>query len=197
MHLLIFSDIHQDWKALKGIIDKRADIYICLGDLTKLGEGLERAGEILSPLGERLYLLPGNNETIVQIEELCQKNGFFSFHHKAKKVGNFVFAGLGYSLSTPFDTPGEIEEEKFEELLRTFDSYQNLLHFCHNPPKDTQLDITRSDLHVGSQAIKAFIERSHPLYFFSGHIHENAGKIERIKRTTCFGVGPRGVEIWL
>ena len=197
MHLLIFSDIHQDWDALRKLVQKEADFYICLGDLTKCGEGLWQAGEILAPLKEKLYLLPGNNETVWDIQSLCQKYGFFNFHQKMEKVGDYIFAGLGYSIPTPFNTPGEMTEEEFEKALKKFEGWKNLFLFCHNPPKNSQLDITSSDLHVGSQAIREFIEKNKPIYFFSGHIHENAGKIQRIGKTTCFSLGPKGLDFYV
>ena len=197
MHLLVFADIHQDWQALRNIVAKKADLYLCLGDLTDRSQGLEKAGEILAPLGENLWLLPGNNETAAQIKSLCQKHGFFDFHQKIIKKGKFFFAGLGYSVKTPFNTPGEASEEEFEKAFKKFSGFQNLCLFAHNPPKDTQLDALPTGIHVGGQSLRDFIEKEKPIYVFSGHIHENEGKIERVGQTTCFGVGKKGLEIWL
>ena len=197
MRLLVFSDIHNDLEALKRIVVRKADIYLLLGDLSTLGNGLEKGGKILSCLKEKLWLMPGNNETWKQTKTLCERYGFVDFHQKVKKVGNFVFAGLGYSTFTPFNTLGEISEEEFEKALKAFEGFQNLCLFCHNPPKDTELDIIPGGAHVGSQAIKDFIEKERPIYFFSGHIHENEGKVQRLGKTKCFGVGKKGLEIWL
>lgn len=197
MKLLVFSDIHCDWESLKKVVVKKADLYICLGDLSNIGKGLEKAGEILAPLAEKLWLMPGNNETVEQIQALCQKHGFVDFHQKVIKKGSFVLAGLGYSVPTPFDTPGEVSEKDFEKALKSFKDYQNLCLFCHNPPKDSGLDVIPSGAHVGSQAIREFIEKEQPIYFFSGHIHENEGKRERIGKTTCFGIGKRGLVLTL
>lgn len=197
MQVLVFSDIHNDLEALKKIVVRKADIYILVGDLSTLGKGLEEGGEILASLDEKLWLMPGNSETWEQAQALCKKYGFVDFHQKVVKKGDFVFAGLGYSTPTPFNTPGEVSEEEFEKAFKNFEGYQNLCLFCHNPPKDTQLDVIPSGAHVGSQAIRKFIEKEQPIYFFSGHIHENEGKIQRIGKTTCFGVGKRGLEIWV
>ena len=197
MHLLVFSDIHQDWQELKRITEKKADLYICLGDLTNFGKGLERAGEILAPLGERLWLMPGNHETAGEVDSLCKKYGFFDFHQKIKRVGDYVLAGLGYSIPTPFNTPGEISEEEVGKALKKFEGFKNLCLFTHCPPKKSVLDVLPNGSHVGSQAIRDFIKKEQPIYLFSGHIHENEGKVERLGRTTCFSVGKRGVEAWL
>lgn len=197
MHILVFSDIHQDWEALKKIVTKKAEIFICLGDLTNVGKGLEEAGEILAPLKEKLWLMPGNNETWEQTKALCKKFSFIDFHQKVIKISDFSCAGLGYSALTPFNTPGEASEEEFKKALKRFEGYQNLCLFAHNPPKNTVFDKISSGVHVGSKMTRDFIEKNKPIYFFSGHIHENERKIERIGKTTCFGVGKKGLELWL
>lgn len=197
MHILLFSDIHQDWQELKRVVAKKADIYICLGDLSNLARGLEKAGDFLSSLGEKLWLMPGNNETEGQIKTLCQKHGFFNFHRRIKKIGELTLAGLGYSIPTPFNTPGERSEKEFEEMLKKFEGVEDLCLFTHCPPRGTELDILPNGAHAGSQAIREFVIKNKPLYLFSAHIHENAGKVERLAKTTCFSVGKRGLEIWL
>lgn len=197
MKILVFSDIHDDLEALKKIVVQKADIYICLGDLSDFGKGLEEGGEILAPLGKKFWLMPGNNETWEQTQVLGKKYGFVDFHQKVIEQDGFVFAGLGYSLPTPFNTPGEVSEEEFEKALKSFKDYQSLCLFCHNPPKDSELDVIPSGAHVGSQTIREFLDRDQPIYFFSGHIHENEGKVQRIGKTTCFGIGKRGLQIWL
>jgi Icc-related predicted phosphoesterase len=43
----------------------------------------------------------------------------------------------------------------------------------HSPPRDTHCDMIGSRLHVGSRAIRSFIERHQPPLVLSGHIHES------------------------
>lgn len=197
MQLFVFGDIHRDFKTLKYLVSQKAGLFICHGDLSDLGEGLEEAGEILAPLKERLWLLPGNNETCEQIQVLCQKHGFVDFHQKLIKKKNYFFAGFGYSTATPFGTPGEVRESEFAKALKKFSRQKNLVLICHSPPKDSQLDVLPSGVHVGSQAIRNFIEKEKPLYFFCGHLHENAGKKQRLGETTCFSVGKQGQRLVL
>ncbi len=197
MKLLIFGDIHQDLEAVKSIIGQKADWYICHGDLSDRGQGLADAAQILAPLQEKLWLLPGNNETVDQIKSLCQQFGFTNFHQKAIRQGDHVLAGLGYTVPTPFATPGEIREEEFVRSLKQFASQKNLLLFTHDAPKATALDLISSGVHVGNQAVRDFLDQHQPLYLFSGHIHENAGKSQRLGLTTCFNVGKKGLVFWL
>lgn len=43
----------------------------------------------------------------------------------------------------------------------------------HSPPRDTTGDVIGSRQHVGSRAIRAFLERHQPPLALSGHIHES------------------------
>lgn len=43
----------------------------------------------------------------------------------------------------------------------------------HSPPRDTCCDMTASRMHVGSRAIRDFVERHQPPLVVSGHIHES------------------------
>jgi Icc-related predicted phosphoesterase len=46
------------------------------------------------------------------------------------------------------------------------------IYVCHTPPADTALDQMPRGRHVGSRALRAFIERRWPLLTLHGHIHE-------------------------
>lgn len=43
----------------------------------------------------------------------------------------------------------------------------------HSPPRDTRCDMIGARAHVGSRAIRGFIERRQPPLVLSGHIHES------------------------
>ena len=47
------------------------------------------------------------------------------------------------------------------------------LYVLHSPPRDTLCDRVGAGVHVGSRAIRAFIERHQPPLVLSGHIHES------------------------
>jgi Icc-related predicted phosphoesterase len=46
------------------------------------------------------------------------------------------------------------------------------IYVCHTPPADTPLDQMPNDKHVGSRALRAFIETHAPPLTLHGHIHE-------------------------
>jgi len=49
------------------------------------------------------------------------------------------------------------------------------LYVLHSPPRDTACDQAGVRVHVGSRAIRAFVERLQPPLVLCGHIHESPG----------------------
>lgn len=192
MKLLIFSDIHGDHRALEGLTEVDADLYFAAGDLVNWGRGLERVGSILARRADRMYVFPGNHESESDIARLCADFGLHNFHGGTLRAGEYNIAGLGYSSPTPFDTPGEYSEAELSERLSKFAGLSRLILICHCPPKDTPLDRIRNGIHAGSTAVREFIEKHQPEYFFCGHVHEAAGLETKLGKTPCLNVGKKG-----
>jgi uncharacterized protein len=194
--ILIFSDIHGDLRAIERVMAQPADLYIDAGDLATFRKGLDQCGEMLKPLGERLWVLPGNHETHQDTSALCQKFGFVDFHRQVRTLelpkSTTQWAGLGYSNITPFKTPGEYSEEEIAKALAVFDGIQRLYLVVHFPPLGTKLDEYAPGKHAGSAALREWVERAQPAYLFCGHIHETAGLTDRLGATQCLNVGKRG-----
>jgi uncharacterized protein len=199
MKILIFSDVHGDLRALEKVVAKPADIYIAAGDLATFGRGLDRCGPLLKPLGQRLWVLPGNHETHEAMAEFCRRFGFIDFHRQVRtlqsKAGAVTFAGLGYSNITPFNTPGEYTETEISDALALFDGIKPLYLVVHFPPYNTKLDEYAPGKHAGSPALRAWVEREQPAFLFCGHIHETAGKSDSLGATKCFNVGKQGYAL--
>jgi uncharacterized protein len=193
--VLIFSDIHGDVRALARIVAQPADIYICAGDLATFGKGLEKCGKSLEPLGEKLWVLPGNHETHDDIREFCGRFGFVDFHRRVLQTKSTAWAGLGYSNVTPFQTPGEYTEEEIAESLAAFHGMAGLHLVIHVPPYGTRLDEYAPGKHAGSTALREWVEREQPVYLFCGHIHETAGLSDRLGATQCINVGKEGFTL--
>jgi Icc-related predicted phosphoesterase len=190
--VLVFSDIHSDSRALERLMSIEADYYVCAGDLVNWGRQLDAMGEILQRHAERVYVIPGNHESASQIEDLCAKFGLHQFHGEYVKVGEFYMTGLGYSNPTPFDTPGEYSEEELERKLHAFDGLKPMIAVCHAPPYGTVLDRITNLKHAGSKAVREFLKREEPRYFFCGHIHEAAGASDKLGPTSAMNVGKKG-----
>ena len=192
LRLLVFSDIHNDWKTLEGLLAIEADYYIAAGDQVTWSRGMDACGEILGKHGERVYVLPGNHESADQVAGMCARYGLHYFHERHFEAQGWNVAGLGYSSPTPFNTPGEYSEQQMEQRLERFAGLTPLILICHAPPYGTALDQIRPGLNAGSRAVAQFIREHQPAYFFCGHIHEAEGVAIEIGGTRARNVGKAG-----
>jgi len=60
---------------------------------------------------------------------------------------------------------------------------------AHVPPHDCRLDCTGLGDHVGSRALRRFIDEHQPDLVVCGHVHEARGT-ERLGRTLVVNCGP-------
>ena len=197
LRVLAASDFHGDSRVFREVASKVKDLHagivIVCGDITHFGS-VQEAKALLEPLVKlRLPVLfvPGNCDppslTGVDIE------GAHCIHGSSEVYGNMTFVGIGGALITPFYTPFEITEEQLEEVLnRGFEQAAErrwLVLVSHHPPKDTKLDTVYSGEHIGSSAVRQFIEKNKPSIVFCGHVHEATG-IDRIGDTLLVNPGP-------
>jgi hypothetical protein len=68
----------------------------------------------------------------------------------------------------------------------------------HSPPRETNCDVTAGRLHVGSRALRSYVERHQPPLVLSGHIHESprmtGSHRDQIGRTTVVNPGQFGTS---
>lgn len=83
-------------------------------------------------------------------------------------------------------------EEDLEQLARMSDP-KRTVYVLHDPPYGTALDTLYNGQHIGSMAVRRFIERYQPPLVLSGHIHEApkvSGRItDQIGDTVCVNPG--------
>ena len=190
--LMVFSDIHNDLRALQMAMSVEADYYFLAGDLVNWGRGLDKMAPAMAAKADRVYVMPGNHESGADIAEFCARHRFHDFHGQSMEVGGVHVAGLGYSSPTPFATPGEYSEQEMAEHLAKFAGLEPLVLICHAPPYDTALDRIHEGLHGGSRAVREFIEARQPRHFFCGHIHEAEGVVVQMGATRAQNVGKKG-----
>ena len=189
---MVFSDIHNDLRALQMAMSVEADYYVVAGDLVNWGRGLDKMAPAMADKADRVYVMPGNHESAGDIADFCSRHGFHDFHGRSMEIGGVHVAGLGYSSPTPFATPGEYSEEEMAEHLAKFASLDPLVLICHAPPYDTALDRIHEGLNGGSRAVREFIEARQPRQFFCGHIHEAEGVVVQMGATRAQNVGKKG-----
>lgn len=175
------SDIHGRTAAVDKMADvfKFADVVVLVGDVTNFG-GQAEATQVIDAFahhGVRLLAVPGNCD-FPEVGQFFSSRGI-NIHGDCRVVNGMGFVGLGGSLVTPFGTPGEYSEEELEGFLnRAAGRLPKGLPFVlvsHQPPINTLCDRLITGDHVGSHAVRRFIEAHRPLACFTGHIHESAG----------------------
>jgi Icc-related predicted phosphoesterase len=62
------------------------------------------------------------------------------------------------------------------------------IYVIHSPPWRTKLDVLYDGSHVGSPAVRRFIEERRPPMTLHGHIHESPG-VDRFRGTVCVNPG--------
>jgi len=189
MNILVVSDIHNDIESMMRYIDKISlldfNVVVCPGDFTDIApKGFTKIDigkiiiEELRGLNKPLVVLPGNQdkELIPMFEE--EK---ISIHGKGKIIDKVGFYGFG-GAATPFNTSLEPNEEEIKVgLERAYGEVKDSkirVQVTHNPPARTKVDAISSGAHVGSEAVRKFIEEKHPLVAISAHIHEARGTDE-------------------
>lgn len=201
MKIIAFGDIHQDAGAFHTIAGiGAAEMIVVTGDITNYGNR-QAAGPIMDAIcsvNPGVLALPGNldkHDVAAYLAELG-----ISLHGSGRIIGDTGIFGVGGSNRTPFNTPMEFSEEELASLLAA--GYEQvreaarLILVSHAPPVGTRTDMLRNGAHVGSSAVRAFIEEKQPLLCLCGHIHE-ARAMDRIGNTLVLNPGMIRDGCWI
>ena len=191
MKILAFVDLHSSVKALDAVIRKvkkeKPDVIVCAGDLSIFEQGLRYTLFELSKLKIPCLVIHGNHETEDSMKKVCKKFPNLVFLHKRSHILNgTIFLGYG---GGGFST----EDKGFAKAAKLFKDkikgYKKVVLVTHAPPYKTKLDKI-IDKHCGSKPIKKFIENNKISLVVCGHLHENAGKEDKVKDTLIINPGP-------
>ena len=195
MRLLLFSDVHLNENHCRRLIklSKEVDIVIGAGDYCSLRKHLDKVIGWLSAIKKPTVLVPGNAESYDELLLAC--NNWSSckvLHGNGVEIQGRLFYGLGGGIpKTPFGSwSWDLTENQAENLLK--DCPGNAILISHSPPKGI-LDKSSFGMHLGSKAVKHFIEEKSPELLICGHIHESSGKTKRVGKTMVINAGPTGM----
>jgi uncharacterized protein len=137
-------------------------------------------------------VMPGNDDIPEVKDVLTQGTWLTQAEGHVLELGPYQVLSLGYSTVTPWNSPRELtEEEMADHLAKLTDQIEPgkpVIFNVHNPPADSGTDLafklTREmrietaggepvRTPVGSQAVRAAIERVQPVLSLHGHIHES------------------------
>jgi hypothetical protein len=179
--IIAMTDIHGKVDAAHFIAAelRAADVVLLPGDLTNFGNRDEAARivDVVRTYNPKVLAVMGNCDRH-EVEQYLTDEGL-CLHRRHQTIDGVVFAGLGGSLPCPVRTLNEWSEEQIAEHLDAAiegaPADVPLVLVSHQPARDTVTDLAGIGLHVGSAAVRAFIERRKPVLCFSGHIHEAQG----------------------
>ena len=196
LNILAFTDFHGNHEAYgrakELIANGKPDFVIVAGDI--VNRDPNRAKQFLFDLasaGSPVYFVPGNMDS----DELRNWPGgenVYALHGRCENTETVTLIGLGGSPHGPFRTIFEYSEEEASELVEAAaKSYHGgqLIFVSHCPPMNTKLDQVTSGAHVGSTAVREFVERRQPILVVSGHVHEAQG-IDTIGPSLLVNTGP-------
>jgi Icc-related predicted phosphoesterase len=197
MRLLIVSDLHGQSSRIPLLsslaADGTLDVLIVCGDITHFGS-MEDASRILKEFAKvaTTLFIPGNCDP-PELALVSSVEGTTNIHGKCLSLNNIDFVGVGGSVPTPFRTPLELDEEDVESLLRSAakqcSGNRKTVLVSHVPPYGSRADRVFPSHHVGSRAVRSFMENTRPLIVACGHIHESR-VVESVGLTTIVNPGP-------
>ncbi len=197
MTIIAFTDIHGSYQRVCDIIDReqRADAVILGGDITTYGTTADaaKALELFRKGAKPIFAVAGNMDS-PEFDEFFDRSSV-SVNGKGIVFRETGVFGVSGSPPTPMHTPYEIPEEEIarrsEEGWNDVAAARWTIFVPHAPPRDTKVDRILLGKHVGSTAVRSFIESRQPDVVVCGHIHEARG-IDKIGKTQIVNCGPAG-----
>jgi len=199
MRAIVVADIHGDREALlnlkNSVMDKDVEYFFLLGDYSPgfkdQAENEEDVNFILEALADyKVKAIPGNCDQKKALDTFQARNA--NMHNTVLEFPGVAIMGFGGSNPTPFGTPFEYSEEEIytqvKNLLSSTKNKKTIL-MVHSPPKDTACDVIKNGAHVGSSSLRKVIEEDSPDLVLCSHIHESAGKEDKIRKTRVLNVG--------
>ena len=195
MRFLVISDIHGNLEALDKLDEefKKSDAVLFAGDFAEFGN-IPSGKPVLDKLCNKhdtIFAVTGNCDEPSFVEDIEEKD--ISVQKTLAMYEGLAIAGSGGGSKFTGTTPNERSDEELAGDLNivteNYDGeWNNLIAIMHNPPKDTKCDMIESGVHVGSQSLRDFIEKTKPLAVITGHIHESAA-VDKIGNTTVINPG--------
>ncbi len=197
MKLLLFSDLHNDFRTAAKLVElsNAVDVVVGAGDFCVARQGLDEIIASLSAITKPAVLVPGNSESNQELLQACRLwKSAHVLHGSQVVIDGNTFFGIGGGIPiTPFGAWSyDFSEDEAYDLLR--DCPAGGILISHSPPWGV-LDVSSGGRKLGSQALRATINRKQPQLVVCGHIHGSAGQSDRIGETTVINAGPRGI-VW-
>jgi hypothetical protein len=197
MKLLAAGDFHgknHRFEAFRKAIETyEPDLALVCGDITHFGPK-SVAKEFLDSLPVRTFAIPGNLDP-KGVNQAIDESSAINLHERRIEQNGFSFIGLGGS------TPGIFSYQAYTEaqiyrILEGLALPKSIL-LAHVPPYGIQ-DEVRKNKHLGSKAIRKWIELHKPVLAICAHIHEAPGysKLDETLVVNC-SIGMDGIGTFI
>ena len=195
MRLVVISDLHDSVANVAGLRNAciGADALIVCGDFTTFGDHprVQKVAEAIRVEGVPCFFVPGNCDAMAADAEL---EGCRNLHGRVVPFGEWLLAGMGGALPCPRPTPREFPENGYGAFLGAIRAAcggdgSHLILVSHQPPFGSAADMLPGGQHVGSHALRAFIDDVQPACCLTGHIHEAESR-SWLGRTLVLNPGP-------
>ena len=197
MRIAYLVDVHDRFDAVADAMRAigEADLLLIGGDITTGGTPDQAAAAIehWRPLAPRLLALAGNMDSPAIDARLADLG--VALDARGYRLGDVGVFGVSAAPHSPLRTPYELSEDELGRRIEDgFAAVRDcaVTVFCpHAPPRGTSCDRLPSGEHVGSTAVRSFVEREQPDVVLCGHIHE-ARAVDSIGDTQVVNPGPVG-----
>ena len=195
MKITAVSDLHSRLSILKDFKMNKVngDIFICSGDLTRLGtkDEADKILEYISVLDFKYKIIVfGNHDMFAEkhIDYFKDKYTDIIFlNNEIVEVEGLKIYGTPYVRA--FCNWGfqyyTIDERK--DLTIPKEDVDIII--AHEPPSELSISYLPYGQDIGNMALRSYIESSDNVkYVFCGHVHENGGREVVINKAKCFNV---------
>ncbi len=198
MKFCLGSDIHGNIGSLKHFLkiskSAKCDNLLLAGDLASWQDNTS-IFEVFNELnisGIPTIAVLGNSDYENYLELAKDYSQIKILHGNSMVINNINIIGVsGIPETNEHGSYFSIPESKilklFVNAINEIEKRKFLISISHVPPLNI-LDMNRYGEHIGSRAIKTFIERYKPDLHLCGHVHESQG-IVRIGKTIVVNAG--------
>ncbi len=189
----LHSDITQIRRLAQLAEDENVDFVVLAGDLTHGEHSIEG---ILGPFikkNKKVFLVPGNHESVATADFLAQAYGAVNLHSYASKLQNIGLFGC----SAANIGPHAISEQEIWYLLKKGFTYiqnsdKKIMVTHVHPARLKTSDLT---FLPGSISVTKALGELRPDLLVCAHMHEAEGIEERVGNTRVIHVGKKGTIV--
>ncbi|MGA2797459.1 MAG: metallophosphoesterase [Thermoguttaceae bacterium] len=196
MKFLCISDIHNRIEPFQHILNHAGPIDVVLlgGDLTNFGTpaDVEKIVHLAQSTNFPVLAVAGNCDS-PQIDQRLVELGV-SVAGRGMIINDVGIHGLSATPPWHRGMYGFTEEEMIQHLQAGYNQIKHARRrvvLAHVPPHGIKLDRTHFFQHVGSTALREFVEQTQPILVVCGHLHESRG-VDMLGPTTVVNCGPAG-----